>query len=177
MELFEVFRKRRACRLYRPDSPSDDILRKLVYAAQRAPTGGNTPYRHLVVVKAPVTVNLIRQVAPGFFGNPPVALVIYTDLHIATKELGRLGRDVCSLIDAGAAAENVVLAAASLGLGACFVKSYSETAVKEILKLPEHCRTEIIVALGYPAETQPAPLRPRPGAQTVYLDQFGQEWA
>lgn len=176
MEVFEALKKRRACRLFKPDPVPDDVLRQLVYAAQRAPTGGNTPYRHLIVVKNPLTVKMLRQVAPGYFGNPPVAIVIYTDLKVAERGLGRLGRDVCALIDAGAAAENVVLAATSLGLGACFVKSYSEIAVKEILEVPEHCRTEIIVSLGYPAENQPPPVHHRPGARTVYLDRYGREW-
>lgn len=176
MELFDALRKRRACRLYKPEAVPDELLDKLVYAAQRAPTGGNTPYRHLIVVKNPRTVKMIQQVAPGFFGNPPAALVIYTDLEIATRELGKLGREVCSLIDAGAAAENVVLAATSLGLGACFVKSYSEIGVREILNLPQNCRTEIIVSIGYPARNQPPAVHPRAGARTVYRERYGQRW-
>jgi len=95
---------------------------------------------------------------------------------VAERGLGRLGRDVVSLYDAGAAAENIVLAAYALGLGACFIKSYSDTALRRILKLPEACRTELIVSVGYPAEDEPPPLRQRKGAKTVWLNEYGRRW-
>lgn len=174
MELFESLKRRRAVRDFTQEPLSDDVLKKLVYAARRAPTGGNTPYRRILVVKDWKTIRLVKQVSPGILGTPTALMVIFTDMNVAT-ELGKLG-SICSTIDAGAAAENVSLAAADLGIGACLTKSYSEAGVKEILNIPDNCRTEVMLQLGHPKEEQPRSMRPRKGADTIYLDRYGQSW-
>jgi nitroreductase len=174
--LFEILKKRRACRHFEPRPVPDDVLEKLAYAAHRAPTGGNTPYRFIVIVKDPVKLKMLKLIAPGYFGDSSAALVVCTNLDIAERDLGSLGRDQCSLYDAGAAAENVVLAAYALGLGASFIKSYSEIALKRILGLPEGYRTELVVSLGYPAEDEPPPLKHRKGGNITYRDRFGEQW-
>jgi len=174
MEFFEALKNRRAIRDFAAEPVPDELLRKLAYAARRAPTGGNTPYRRILIVRDRKTIRLIKQVSPGILGTPAALVVIFTDLQV-TKELGKLG-NLCATIDAGAAAENVALAAADLGLGACFTKSYSEAGVKEILNIPEDYRTEVILQIGHPATAQPRPMRPRKGADAVYLDRFGRAW-
>jgi nitroreductase len=176
VDLFEALKKRRACRHFAPKPVPDDVLEKLADAAHKAPTGGNTPYRFVIVVKDPVKLKMLKLVAPGYFGDSSAALVVCTDLRIAEQGLGRLGVDQCSLYDAGAAAENIVLAGYGLGLGASFIKSYSETALKEILRLPNGYRTELVVSLGYPAENEPPPLKRGKGSKITYRDSFGQVW-
>ena len=174
--LFETFKKRRACRHFEPRPIPDEILDKLAYAAHRAPTGGNTPYRFVIVVKDPIKLKMLKLISPGYFGDSSAAIVVCTDLRVAEDGLGTLGVDQCSLYDAGAAAENVVLAAYSIGLGASFIKSYSETALKRILGLPEGYRTELVVSLGYPSKSEPRPLKQRKGGNITYRDTYGQQW-
>jgi len=173
--LFQTMKKRRACRHFEPKPVPDEVLEKLAYAAHRAPTGGNTPFRFVVVVKDPVKLKMLKLVSPGYFGDSSAAIVVCTDLNIA-GDLGTLGKDQVSLYDAGAAAENVVLAAYALGLGASFIKSYSETALKKILSLPDGYRTELVVSLGYPSKDEPKPLKQRKGGHITYRDSFGQQW-
>ncbi len=102
MEFFEALKKRRAVRDFTTEPIPDDLLKKLARAARRAPTGGNTPYRRVLVVKDRKTIRMVRQVSPGILGTPTALLVVFTDLEVA-KELGRLG-SICATIDAGAAA-------------------------------------------------------------------------
>jgi len=175
-ELFEALRKRRSIRDFNSDEVPDEVLRKLVYAANRAPTGGNASYRRVVVVRDMKMIELIKQVSPGILGNPAALMAICTDLDLAYEQLGRLGRNICSILDAGAAAENVTLAATAMGVGSCFTKSYSETAVKELLKMPDGYRVEVILQLGYPKKLLPPPSKPRKGAGLVYVDRFGVTW-
>jgi len=174
MDLFEALKKRRAIREFTEDPLSDEIISKLVYAASRASTGNNAPYRRILVVRDWKTIRLIKQLSPGILGLPTALIVIFTEMDIA-NELGKLG-NICSTIDAGAAAENVALAAASMGIGACFTRSYSEAGVKEILDIPDNCRTELMLQLGHPKREQPPPLRPRAGADAVYLNRYGLRW-
>jgi nitroreductase len=171
-DLFEVLKKRRACRSFAAKEIPDEILDKVVYAAHRAPTGGNIPYRFIVVVKDPVQLRMVKAAAPGYFGESTAAIVVCTDLRV-DKGITKVDAEQCSLYDAGAAAENIVLAAYALGLGASFIKSYSETALRTILRLPEGCRTELIISLGYPAPDESAPIKKRREGMITYYDTYG----
>lgn len=170
-DLFDVLKRRRACRSFVAKEIPDEILKKVVYAGHRAPTGGNIPYRFLIAVKDPIQLRMLKAAAPGYFGESTAAIVVCTDLrgeHGASK----IDLEQCTLYDAGAAAENIVLAAYALGLGASFIKSYSETAVRTILNLPEGCRTELIVSLGYPAPDEPPPIKKRKEGKITYYDTY-----
>jgi nitroreductase len=171
-DLFDVLKRRRACRIFVPKPIPENVLDKVVYAAHRAPTGGNIPYRFLIVVKDPDQLQMLKGVSPGYFGDSTAAIVVCTDLRVG-RGVSKVDADQCSLYDAGAAAENIVLAAYALGLGASFIKSYAEAAVKTILGLPEGCRTELIVSLGYPAPDEPPPVRKPPGGKITYYDKYG----
>jgi len=168
-------RKRHACRQFdsRPVPPG--ILDKLVYAAHRAPTAGNAPYRFVVVVNDQTLLRMVRLVSPGFFGDCSAGIFICTDLDVA-KESGSDVLNEIAHIDAGAAAENVLLAAYSLGLAGSFIRSYSESAVSKLLRLPDSCRTELLVSIGYPAKDEQKPLKKRKGATITYADRFGRPW-
>jgi nitroreductase len=171
-DLFDVLKRRRACRVFLPKLIPAEVLDKVVYAAHRAPTGGNIPYRFVIVVKDADQLKMLKAVAPGYFGDSTAAIVVCTDLRVG-KGASKVDADQCALYDAGAAAENIVLAAYALGLGASFIKSYAEAAVKTILGLPEGCRTELIISLGYPAPDEPPPVRKPPEGKITYYDKYG----
>lgn len=44
------------------------------------------------------------------------------------------------------------MAATSEGLGTCWVGSFDESAVRELLKVPEKYRVVALLAVGYPRE-------------------------
>jgi nitroreductase len=56
------------------------------------------------------------------------------------------------IVDVAIAMQNIVLTATSEGLGTCWVGSFDENEVREILKIPENYRVVAILALGYPRE-------------------------
>ena len=172
--MFEVLKRRHACRHFDGESISDETLYKLAYAAHRAPTGGNIPYRFVVVVSDPIQLRMLKAISPGHFGNSSAAVVICTNLRPENEAISKVDADQCSLYDAGAAAENVALAACVLGLGTTFVKSYSETAICKVLRLPKDCRTELVVSVGHPAPDEPAPVRTRKNGKITYFDTYGQ---
>ncbi len=170
--LFEALRKRHACRHFDPTKPvPDELLKKLAEAAHRAPTGGNIPYRFIIVVKNPVQLEMLKEISPGYFGDSSAAIVVCTNLK--ADEVCKVDEEQCTLYDAGAAAENIALAATTLGIGTAFIKSYSEIAARIILGLPEGCRTELIVSVGYPSPNEPPPLKKRKEGMYTYFDAYG----
>ena len=58
------------------------------------------------------------------------------------------------LIDIGIACENLVLQATELGLGTCFVGYFNEGGVKKLLRIPGREKVVLLIATGYPAETE-----------------------
>jgi nitroreductase len=134
------------------DAPlAEADLSKLTWAAARAPLGGGQLTRRIILVTDPGRLLSIRQVTPSLLAKTPVILVICTDLKVAEEAMGRLGRNVLSLLDSGAAAANVGLAAVALGLGVCNFRSSNDVALREVLLLPEHVRVDILIAVGHPA--------------------------
>jgi len=152
------------CRDFKSGPVPEDVIERLVYAAERAPLGGNVSTRRLIVVRDKSTIHAMKLVSPGFGNEPPLVIVICTDESVSQS--GSIAS-----FDAGAAAENVALAAISLGLGAGFVKSYPEAAMRRLLRLPDRVATEIVVMLGYPAERQPPP--PKAPPSPVYWEWYG----
>lgn len=174
MDLFEAMRRRRMHRSFAPDPLREEELQRLAWAAVTAPMGGNELVRRIIVVTDPRLVRAVRQVTPSFLADPPAVILVCTDLERAEAAMGRQGRDVISLVDAGAAAQNVALAAVALGLGACFVRSSNEVALREVLELPEGVRPDILVAVGRTAaRPSPAMKRPEP---VVFHDLWGKPW-
>jgi len=174
MDVLESIRKRRFHRSFTAAPVDDASLARLVWAAGRAPMGGNELVRRIVVVTDPAIMRTVRQVTPSFLANAPAVIVICTDLERAEASMGVQGRDVLSLIDAGAAAENVALAAVALGLAACFVRSSNDVALREVLDLPQQVRPDVLIAIGHPSPAPSAPMKNPPAV--VYRDAFGKVW-
>jgi 5,6-dimethylbenzimidazole synthase len=171
MDVFEAMRRRRMHRRFTGEPVAADVLAKLVEAAALAPMGGNELVRRLILIDDPRWVKTVRDVTPSFLANPVAIIVVCTDLERAEASMGRQGRDILSLLDAGAAAENVALAAPALGIGISFVRCVNDSALAEVLELPAQVRVDILIGIGHPAR-QPSPAAPR-REPVVFRNRFG----
>src|SRR2546428_3217362 len=171
MELSEALARRRACREFREEPISKDLVEKLTYAVRRAPTACNAPYRHTIIVADQRIIRAIKLVSPSLLASPPLLLVIVTDLKEAIEKTGPLA-ERSSYIDSGAAGQNVLLAATELGLGSQFTMIPAMAGIREILRLPAHYRVDLIIPIGYPRNSAKT-VKARKGANRVYHNQFG----
>jgi nitroreductase len=151
VELTQAFAKRRTCRNFGSEPVSAEAVEFLLYAARRAPTASNVPYREVIVVDDPRVIRAVKQIHPAMLGLPPLLLVIATNLTLAEKRVGRVGR-LSSLIDSGAAGENVLLAATELGLGSQFTMISAMAGIRRVLGLPAAYRVDLIIPVGVPSE-------------------------
>jgi nitroreductase len=173
MDYFEVLRRKRACRVFTGEPVPEEQVDRLLYAASWAPLASNRPYRHCIVVDDPRVIRAIRQISPSLQSSPPLLIVIYSDLETAHASVGEVG-ERCTAVDAGAAGENVLLAAAALGLGAQFTMISAMTGIRTILGLPPHCRVDLIIPVGHPERTLPPLSADKPNrAQRVSRNQYG----
>lgn len=174
MDVLEAIERRRMHRSFSPEPVPDELVARLLWAAARAPMAGNELVRRLVLVDDPATVATVRQLSPAFLADAPAFILVCTDLERVEARMGPLGRDVVSVMDAGAAAENIALTATALGLGVCFTRSATDAALRRLLDLPDAVRPDLIVAFGRPAE-RPSPAVPR-REPLVYHNAYGTRW-
>ena len=74
-------------------------------------------------------------------------MVCSDDTHLENL-YGERGR-VYSRQQAGAAIQTFLLKLVDLGLSACWVGSYSDKLIRELLKIPEDIQVEAIIPVGY----------------------------
>src|SRR5262249_62425406 len=101
-----------------------------------------------------------RMVAQGMFQRPVAMIVLCIDCATA-ESYGMRPTAKGLYVDVGTAAQTILLAAHSLGLGSGVVTSFSQAAVSAVLNLPEGWSPEMFVCLGHPAPLHPAGMRPR----------------
>jgi SagB-type dehydrogenase family enzyme len=85
----------------------------------------------------------------SFVGSAPALVVIAAVFERTQLEYGALGHDLVNR-EAGHAAENLLLEATALGLGAVPVGGFDPRAVETALALPPGCRALYLIPVGYP---------------------------
>lgn len=177
-ETLSTIKSRRVIRSFTAEPVSRQHLEKIVEAARWAPSASNSRLQKFIVIQSSETIRKIRTLAPGMGGHPTALVVICTDWQKA-QAIG-LPREYCGpYIDVGTAAENMLLAAHSLGLGAGPVTSYSQGAVQTLLDLPAWLSPDMIICLGHTApdarSKRTKPAKPLRWQDLTYWEQFEPE--
>ena len=70
----------------------------------------------------------------------------------AARQLGAEDNRRYLDVDVAIVMDHLILVAANLGLGTCWVAAFNAIAAREILKLPDEVEPLIFTPLGYPAD-------------------------
>jgi nitroreductase len=128
---------------------------EILRAARWAPAGGNKRLHRFIAVLDATMIRLIRSVSPGMAAHPTGLVVICIDWE-KVRHVGYRPERSTVYVDVGTSAQNMLLAAHALGLGAGPVTSFCKEAVALLLRLPEWLSPEMIIVLGYPAPREPS---------------------
>ena len=168
------------------DAPVDDArLQAIVAAAQSASTSSNLQPWSVIAVRDPERKARLAALANGqkFIDEAGLFLVWVADLgrarRIAEREGAPLdGADylettIIGFVDTALAAQNAVVAAESLGLGAVFVGALRNNPleVADELGLPPHTIATFGLAVGVPDPTENAGIKPRLPQEAVLHDE------
>jgi nitroreductase len=175
LNVFEAIKNRRSIRKYKPEPVPEGLVKKILEAAVWAPSGSNIQPWNFIVIKDRKVLNMVRKISPGYFGDAPLAILVCSDKKRAYKLGGELGRDYLTIADCALAVQNMLLAAYASGLGTCIVKSFSSTAIKHILEIPDEIEPELLVIVGYPDQSPKPPLR-RPLEEITCLNKYGEKY-
>jgi nitroreductase len=157
---------------FRPDPVGDDVVRRLIDTATRAPSAGHLQPWGFVVVRDPQTRRQLGEAAFGqvWLAEAPVSVVACADPARARPRYHERA-DRYAIVDTAFASMLLLLAVTDMGLGACFVGAFDDARVRQILKIPSDVQPLAVVPIGHPAET-PEPKRRRATASTIHHERW-----
>jgi nitroreductase len=143
---------RRSIRRYTGEPVSREVLTELVRAGMAAPTSRDTRHFCFVVVDDMSLIHKMAEELPyaKMLLTAKHAIVVGSDLSLAH------GGDSTDywVQDCAAAAQNILIAAQALGLGACWTAAHPRperaSAVRAILGLSENISPLCVIAVGHP---------------------------
>ncbi|MCX6039504.1 MAG: nitroreductase family protein [Chloroflexi bacterium] len=169
-----IFR-RRSVRKYTDQPVEPEKLDLLLKAAMAAPSAMNCKPWEFVVVTDPEKLAQFRKRLIFGNRNAPAAIVVCGNPSLSSNPVARLfWVQDCSL-----AGENILIAAAGLGLGTVWVGVHPVAefvrVVREVAELPKRVTPLGLIYVGYPAEEKPA--RTQYDAGRVHMETYGKKKA
>ena len=150
MEFAELIKNRYSVRAYKPDPVEDDKLKQVLEAARLAPTAANRqPFQLIVIRTAGREADLRRVYHRSWFSQAPLVICA---CGLPDRAWSRKDGQSYTYVDVSIAMDHLVLAAANLGLGTCWVAAFDVDAAREVLRLPDHVEPVAFTPLGYAAD-------------------------
>ena len=199
MGLFEAMFSQRQITRFKPDPVPREAIEKIIEAAIKAPSGGNTQPWHFVAITNPGLISRIgeiykelwlgarrSQAEPGettvyraarYLANHmpevPAMILICAD-HSANYTPGQpieRGRHASSI---WLAVQNLFLAARALGLGTRLTTTHirREQEIKDMLVIPDYVETVALTPIGYP-RGRFGPTDRKPAAEVSSYNRWG----
>jgi nitroreductase len=195
MDLFEAMDTCRAIRYLRPDPVPDELIGRVIWAATRAPSPGNSQGWDFVIVTDPHKKQVIGDaieaaMAPRIGAMPrgdrTTKLMLDGALNLATT----ISQCPVLIFVCGPviyppqrpmesftwsaiypAAQNLVLAARALGLGTVFstLHHVAEPLIRETLGIPARIQIGVTIPMGWP-DRPFGPVARRPITQFMHRD-------
>ncbi len=162
MDLFEAIKNRRSVRRFEDKPVPEEIIREIVEAGQWAPSACNRQaWKFIAVDSAEVKEKLMRETTAHFVKNVPLLIfVVYSNRtdNLEYKD---------HLLSAAMAAQNMQLAACSLGLGTCCVNNLPvKSRLRKILNIPRSYDPVAMLCVGYP-KAVPKPMKRKEGMDGI----------
>ena len=169
MEFSELIKKRYSVRAYKPDPVEEDKLHQVLEAARLAPTAANRqPFQIIVIRTAGREAELRRVYHREWLTQAP--LVICACGVPAQGWVRSDGKNYTD-VDVTIAMDHLILAAANVGLGTCWIGAFDPAAAREVLGLPDDVEPIAFTPLGYPADT-PRPKGRKPLEELVRYERW-----
>ena len=150
-ETLKTIFQRKSVRIYQDKPISKDALELLVRAAMAAPSGADTRSWSFIIIQ---DKKMLESLAQGLKYGKMLKKSGAAIIVCGNPEKSVFEGDQYWMFDCSIAAENILLAAESIGLGAVWVSVYPNNLrirnTKEILELPKDIEPLCVISLGYP---------------------------
>lgn len=175
MRVYDAVSKRRTVRRFQERPVPFSALKKCVNAARLSPTARNSQPLDFVAVNEEGQLRQMNEAV--YFGGtvkqkgrtrgeePKAFIVILADRESSDEKY--IG------MDAGIAANAIVLAAFEQGLGCCIMGAIERERIKGILGIPNSFSVQLAVAIGFPKE-KPKAETAEEGSLDYWIDEKGE---
>jgi nitroreductase len=148
-----VLKNRSYRKFHASEIVSEQSLASLIDLARKTPSSKNIqPLKYILAVNKGDTDFIFQQLAwakhladwkgPENHERPPAYIIMLMDKKLNEN----------ALIDAGIAAQTILLGATQVGLGGCIIRTVDRVAVRKHFQLPEHLEIIQVIAIGKPAQ-------------------------
>ncbi len=154
MEVLDAILTRRSIRKFQDRPVSEELVEKLLRTAMHAPSARNSQPWQFVVITDRQILRQASAINPNaeMAARAPLAILICADPRLE-KSSGYWP------VDCAAAAQNMLLAAHGLGLGAVWTGVWPRKermdGFRRLFDLPEPVIAHSLIVVGYPAEQPP----------------------
>jgi nitroreductase len=150
MEVYEAIRARHSVRSYQDRPVEPEKLTRVLEAARLAPSARNDQEWRFVVVtdRAKRQALATEASTQPFMAEAPVILAACAQTDGRVMRCGQQAYP----IDVAIAVDHLTLAAASEGLGSCWIGAFNADRAREILGIPKKIQVVQLLLLGYPRE-------------------------
>lgn len=148
-ELINTIFARRSIREYTTEVISEKDIKTMLEAAMAAPSASNRKPWHFITVTDRQILDSLARVHPygKMLFKAPLCIVVCGDITISAGSWVQ---------DCSAATENLLLAAAALGLGAVWLGVHPREervgSIRKALNIPETIVPLNLISIGHPAE-------------------------
>ena len=198
MDVIEAMETCTAMRYFKEEPVPKEEIEKLIYAATRASSPGNSQgWEFLVIddpeVKSVMQNKILEGMGPFFANRPPGADGVEERMMQGAEHLARnfakvpawivcMARKVYPPHDpqesfmhstAYPAAQNMIVAARSMGIGTCLTTfpGQAEPEIREMCNVPDDLHMFVYVAVGYP-ERKFMPVKRKPIDEVITWNQY-----
>jgi len=146
----ELAKNRFSVRAYDSRPIEEEKLELILEAGHLAPTARNLQPQRIYVAKSEEARQKLASVCECTFSAPVVLVVCYDrsrSWHNILMPPYQSGETDASIV-----CTHMMLQAAELGIGSCWVGRFNALQVADVLELPENVTVSALLPLGYPAE-------------------------
>ena len=172
LEVFDCINTRLTVRTFKADPVPEEVVNRLLQAAQSAPSSRNLQPWHFVVIRNRDTMAQIGKIATSgpFAADAPLGIAIV--MHNADRPE----------LDAGRVLQQMELLTWSEGLGTCFIglrDAEQNRKVKGLLNIPEEMELITVLPFGYRADgTQSTGKKRRKSlSEIAHSERFGERYS
>ena len=157
MSFVELSRARYSVRAFQNIPIEAEKLNLILEAGRIAPTACNNQPQRIYVAKSEDAKKKLASVCRFTFGAPVILVVCYDRTRDWKNKL--MPGYESGETDAAIVCTHMMLQAAELGIGSCWVGYFNAQEIAEVLGLPAHVTVSALLPIGYAAEgAAPAPL-------------------
>ena len=157
MTFQELAKNRYSVRSFRETPIEKEHMDLILEAGRVAPTACNFQPQKIYVARSAEAREKLASVCRCTFGAPVILVVGYDRTRDWKNKL--MPGLTSGETDAAIVCTHMMLQAADLGIGSCWVGYFNPDQVAEVLGLPENITVTALLPIGYPAENaEPLPL-------------------